>query len=120
MRDAHATRRLEPRPRLPFALNVLGLFGLFKKREAAPPPTRVEIVTDAAPPAPSTAPAPHTPTIRDSVRFKGLHEDVNPSSSVRPSEMTCASCGKNFRYFVNSSGAKTLCHCPGCGRQYRV
>jgi hypothetical protein len=118
MPDAHAPRRAMPRPSLSIALNVLGLFGLFKKKEAAPPPKHVEVVPEAPPPRP--APAPRDPSIRDSVRFKGLHEDVNPSASVRPSEMTCVNCGKHFRFFVNSNGSKTLCSCPGCGRQYRI
>lgn len=118
MRDAHATRRPERRPNALYALNVLGLFSLFKRNASPPPATRVEIVTEQPPvPAP---PPPHDPTIRDSVRFKALHQDVNPSASVRPSEMTCASCDRRFRYFVNSNGTKTVCHCPGCGRQYRV
>lgn len=104
--------------RLSFGLSVLGFFGLFNKKESAAPVRRVEIVTEQGPPPP--APPPVDTTIRSSVRFKGLHEDVNPSSSVRPAEMTCVSCDRHFRYYVNASGAKTLCICPGCGRQYRM
>jgi len=119
MRDAHATRRREPF----FALNVLGLFGLFrnKAKDVAPPPPQVEV----APPTPVQLPPPATggprdPGLHGSVRFKGLHEDVNPSTSVRPGEMTCQSCDRHFRFFMNANGSKTTANCPGCGRQYRV
>ena len=98
-------------------VSVAGWFGFGKKKareQPAPPPP-----PPVAPPPPPPTPEPSKPAGAD-VKFRGLHPDTNPSSSVRPQTMTCPSCGRNFRYFVNASGVKTTANCPGCGRQYRV
>jgi len=113
--------------------HVLGLFGLFKKSKsetsgpegaagAVPggPTVKVEMPPGSLPaPAPSQPEPPMDPLRRD-LRFKGLHADVNPSQSVRPNQMTCTNCGRNFRYFTNSNGVATNVRCPGCTKQYRV
>lgn len=110
-------------------LTIGGLFGLFKKKDEATKGAeavggRQVIITPATndnlPPAQAVTPEEPMHPLRRDLRFKGLHLDVDPSASVKRAEMTCVHCDRTFKYFVNSNGVKTVVHCPGCARQYRV
>ncbi len=119
MWDAIASRRARRRPGVITGfLTIAGLFGYFGRKAAAPP--RVE-VRPAAPPV--QAPRPVTPrprTLSEDLPFRGLHGDADPGANVKWGEMTCPSCERRFRYYLNSNGQKTTAFCPGCTRQYRV
>lgn len=121
MRDAHAGRTPPRRSAsVRGLLNVAGFFGLFQRKASRPPGPRV-VVETAPPRAPPPAPPrPELHPLRRDLRYPGLHEDVNPSSNVRPAEMTCPNCSRQFRYFQNANGVLTVVHCPGCTRAYRV
>jgi hypothetical protein len=105
---------------------VLGIFGFGKKKTdetaAAPAQPVRRVILQGAPPA--VVPTPMTPPPTDALKqrllFQGLHEDTNPSGSVRVNKMTCPSCSTEFKYFVNSDGKKTVVNCPLCAKQYRL
>ena len=128
MRDAYAVAQAPSRPKVSFGLFVLGLFSWSKKkvRNGTGSPELMALSKDritvegvrkeiALPQSESSSPP---DPLRQDLRFQGLHEDINPSRSVKPSEMTCPSCDRHFRFFLNASGTKTPVACPGCGRQY--
>lgn len=125
MWDAHRERRRGRRAVLVGIVTASGVFSRFFHRPTkttSPSPAQVRIHggPNTRPPVlPPTPEAALDPLKRD-LLFKGLHEDVNPASNVRVGEMTCPGCERNFRYFLNSSGHKTQCRCPGCGRLYRM
>lgn len=116
-----SSRRKESRGRpLVGALALGGIFGLFGKKGGAPKRTHLEVRAEAAPTAPPAVADVAPRSLMDDLRFKAFHKNVDPTPNARMQEMTCPSCDRNFRYFVNSNGIKTTCRCPGCGRQYRV
>lgn len=127
MWDAGARGRRRGARRLLVWTSMFGVFTWTKKKASSRPSPEPlpsgRIVIEGlamprAPPTPRVRTAPREP-LREELRFQGLHEDVNPSRSVRPAEMTCPSCDRHFRYFLNAGGSKTPVACPGCGRQYR-
>lgn len=108
----------------------MGLFnGWFKKADAArpsgapPEPPRPRVVLEGMsraldiPPPKQDKPV---DTLRQELRYQALHEDINPSTSVRAAEMTCPNCERHFRYFLNADGKKTVVKCPGCAQPYRL
>lgn len=129
LRDARSGRRRGPPTGIVSSL-VLGLFGTWSKKRDSKPEIKIRespklrIVLEGMQreldlPKPS-APPPVADPLRHELRYHALHGDVNPSSSVRPAEMTCPGCDRHFRYFLNANGTKTVVSCPGCGRQFRL
>lgn len=127
MRDASTEHRPSRSLSIIGIVSVLGWFG-FRRKEAGAsrtpkesPKPRVVLEGLGTPPVVATSkPEPVMDSLRRDLRYKGLHEDINPSRSVRPAEMTCPNCERQFRYFLNANGTKTAVACPGCGRQYRL
>ena len=97
----------------------------FRKKTEAPVPKPVarRVVVEGvatAPSLPTPPPPPPTDPLKQRLLFHGLHQDFNPSESVKTSQMTCPSCQTSFRIFLNSDGKKTVVKCPSCAKYYKV